>query len=237
MISDQKQDKHKTNFDIEKNITTENLYDLVEKSLISFYYHIKEELKEIKVIKNSIIPEKFFNQQLSECIQIQMHDDEKYLGVLTVHEENSDEKDLIRGKSEGKKGLSKQVDIALKNSKKRKTAFLIECKRLYNKNDKQYVSGKNGGIRRFKAKEHGAGFNNACIVGYVQEHDFVFWRSKINNWLLNQYENENDLIFAVRENIQPFIEKNDKTSKCISLHERIGSEPIELTHLWVYIHP
>lgn len=235
MISDQKQQERETDFDIDNHVSKESIENLVVESLIYFYTHIKTVLLKEGVSDDDSIMEKLFNQELSSCLQIKLHPN--YGGTLTIHEENTKRSKLIKSRQNKKRGKSEQIDIAIKNAKLLKRVYLIEGKRLYKKGDSQYVHGKNGGIQRFKAEGHAEEFNHACMVGFVQEYDFIFWRSRINNWLGNKYEDERNTIFVKREKLEPFIIQNDIISKCLSVHERITKEPIQLTHLWVYIHP
>ena len=103
--------------------------------------------------------------------------------------------------------------------------FDIECKRLYHPTrSKQYVSGKTGGIQRFKENKHGVDLPYSAMVGYVETEDFCFWQNKVNSWISDKEE---------------YLEMIDiqKIAKYKSTHKRINSQKqsIELIHFWLNI--
>jgi len=98
---------------------------------------------------------------------------------------------------------------------------------------REYVKGgRDGGIERFKKEKHGKEHNVAAMLGYVQDHDFDHWHSKVNSWI-------DDLIPDTSQN--PRWKKQDKltTTKVadiaeyISKHSRIKEKPITLHHFWI----
>jgi len=103
--------------------------------------------------------------------------------------------------------------------------FDIECKRLYDTTkSKQYVSGKTGGIQRFKENKHGEDLSCSAMIGYIENKDFNFWHNKINSWISDKEEHLEEI--AIKE-----------IAKYKSTHKRIDTpkRPIELLHLWLNI--
>ena len=124
-------------------------------------------------------------------------------------------------------------DLGIKEVKSNKLGFFydqqavhffdIECKRLYDNNkSKQYVSGKTGGIQRFKENRHGVDLPQSAMIGYVEIENFSFWHNKVNSWISDK-----------EEHLQMLDNKN--TAKLKSTHQRQNSEKtsIELTHFWL----
>ena len=104
-----------------------------------------------------------------------------------------------------------------------KRFFDIECKRLYHTSkSKQYVSGKTGGIQRFKEDKHGVDLPYSAMVGYVETEDFSFWHNKINSWI----SDKNEYLKILKIN---------KIAKLKSKHKRndIQETSIELMHFWL----
>jgi len=102
--------------------------------------------------------------------------------------------------------------------------FDIECKRLYDTaKSKRYVSGKTGGIQRFKDNKHGVGLPYSAMIGYVETEDFYFWHKKVNSWIPDDTEHLKTV------EVQKF-------AKLTSTHKRnIGKTSIELIHFWLNI--
>ncbi len=98
----------------------------------------------------------------------------------------------------------------------------IECKRLYNPENKQYVQGKTGGIQRFRENKHGIDLPYSAMIGYVETMDFIFRHNKVNSWILNPNEHL-ELI------------ENKEIAKLKSEHKRISPQNsvIKLTHFWL----
>jgi hypothetical protein len=109
--------------------------------------------------------------------------------------------------------------------------FDIECKRLNTslQHVKQYVSGKTGGIERFKRNQHGTNLKYSAIIGYIENETHSFWFDKINSWIKEKINDDNQ-----------FWSNDDllKNKKCIiSTHNRINSQVpiIYLLHLSVNV--
>ncbi len=106
--------------------------------------------------------------------------------------------------------------------------FDIECKRLYHTSkSKQYVSGKTGGIQRFKENKHGVDLPYSAMIGYVEIENFDFWQIKVNSWILEKFKDETEYLKQVTI---------DKIAKLKSTHTRDKEKTkIELTHFWLNI--
>ncbi len=115
--------------------------------------------------------------------------------------------------------------------KKAEHFFDIECKRLYHPTiSKKYVSGKTGGIQRFKENRHGVNLPYSAMIGYVEIENFKFWHKKVNSWISIKEEH---LKFEVNKIANVEI---NKMAKLKSTHIRnIENTKIELTHFWVNI--
>jgi hypothetical protein len=101
--------------------------------------------------------------------------------------------------------------------------FDIECKRLYHvTKSKQYVSGKTGGIQRFKENKHGVDLSHSAMIGYVENETFSFWHNKVNSWISD-----------VTEHLRMIA--SQKIVKLVSTHKRQSPQfpTIELTHFWL----
>ena len=121
--------------------------------------------------------------------------------------------------------------------------FSMEAKRLGNlgeKRSKEYLIGRYqnekyihcGGVERFKQGKHGRKLEYGAIIGYVQEHDFIYWQGSINSWI-------DDLIQKNLYSPVPWLLKDklkkdyirSTTAKFISISSRKNNF-ITLFHLW-----
>jgi hypothetical protein len=123
--------------------------------------------------------------------------------------------------------------------------FTIECKRLpapkKNKNDisreNEYViGGKGGGIERFKLNKHGIDREGRplkinAMIGYIEENNFEFWHSAINNWITHQKTN------SINWSSDSTLDKQyfKKIAKLFSKHNRIDNSIVEFHHFWIII--
>ena len=100
--------------------------------------------------------------------------------------------------------------------------FDIECKRLCDITKSiQYVSGKTGGIQRFKENKHGVDLPYSAMIGYIEIEDFNFWHNKVNSWISDQTE------------FLKIVEAK-KIAKLKSTHKRnVEKTSIELIHYWL----
>ncbi|MGB1206327.1 MAG: hypothetical protein ACPG5B_11805 [Chitinophagales bacterium] len=133
------------------------------------------------------------------------------------------------------------IDISTQSEEDVNPFFTIECKRLRTPISKseQYVSGKTGGIERFKANKHGIDLNgnllkNNAMIGYVEDKDFKFWLATINKWIDELIEKGKDgLKWLADEKLKK--ESFDKIAVLKSKHLRSTKEieTVELTHFWI----
>jgi hypothetical protein len=71
------------------------------------------------------------------------------------------------------------------------TLLPIECKRLPtpaggHREKREYLhthASTTGGVQRFKAGHHGAGHNNAVIIGYIQRGSVDDWSARLDRWI------------------------------------------------------
>lgn len=206
----------------------QDLLSLIERSLHVFPTHLYalEGYSENK----TTITEHLYNLEFSDCFQ-EIIIEEGFAGYFKFHDEGANSKKLVSNK---KKGIPKRVDISIRLSGSREQFLVIEGKRLHDKYDKQYVSGGTGGISRFKREEHGEdeGMNLACIVGYVQKETFAFWHQKINLWLNELSQKDNQMKWHQKEELSK-LETNDIIAQCASNHCRVTLPSIEIRHFWV----
>lgn len=141
-------------------------------------------------------------------------------------------------KPKGNKGYSKYVDIVVNlyvedNACER--IYCIEAKKLPtgpNEREREYISGKKGGIQRFKTNDHGKDRERNLLerngmFGYIMENNFDFWHTTINEWIRGEPNWE--------ESEQ--LEKLDfsKIATLKSQHTRITGKKLYLTHFWINV--
>jgi len=95
----------------------------------------------------------------------------------------------------------------------------------------EYVSGKGGGIERFKMGKHGVDNHDTYIpengmIAFVKEDDFEIWREKINDWIKDAGWAESEKLQAVHSNA---------VYRLVSIHPRINNSMVKLHHFWVYV--
>ncbi len=107
--------------------------------------------------------------------------------------------------------------------------------------EKEYVTSENaakikGGIQRFKRGLHGAKFDRAVMIGYVQKRSMGYWHKTINGWIsdLARGKIEDGCAWTIGETLE-WLRANDGggVAECKSLHGRDSGDDIELRHLWV----
>lgn len=138
--------------------------------------------------------------------------------------------------------------ISIKSQRSRTPFFAIECKRLptpRTKADeqKEYVTGLKGGIARFKRNEHGVDLPINAMIGYVEKHDFEYWYSEINSWIVSlngTIEKGKDLLKDIPWSKNESLEKIffAEIARLQSKHPRVNSTVIKevtLIHFWVKI--
>lgn len=117
----------------------------------------------------------------------------------------------------------------------------IECKRLpipadKDRDEREYVFSRHsstGGIQRFKAGHHGAGYKLGAMIGYVQDETTAMWDSRVAEWIRALAGNQ--LGWTLKDLLH--LERRDATLRLAvfrSSHERANSLPeIELRHFWI----
>ena len=125
----------------------------------------------------------------------------------------------------------------------------IEAKRLPTPNnsnktlrdEREYVYVDNstfkggGGIQRFKLNRHTSNLPLSIIIGYVQEQNFEFWISCINNWIKELSKISS--LWSEKEILTPY--SDSLWNRYISHHRRIDEKtgielaPIILHHFWI----
>ena len=180
-------------------------------SLLKFLEsHLPDFPYKMKVVKNT--DERIINQKL-----LRFFSGQSLLFIFIP--ENLDEKGENISKPDF--GVYEKIKVADCNQQR---FFDIECKRLYDTTkSKQYVSGRTGGIQRFKENKHGVNLPYSAMIGYVEIEDFNFWHEKVNSWI------------SEKEEYLQFVE-NNKIAKLKSIHKRNKEKTkIELIHFWVNI--
>lgn len=132
-------------------------------------------------------------------------------------------------------GKPHAVDIGVLISTEKNAFFTIECKRLRTKDNckysEQYVSGKTGGVKRFKENQHGQYTKDSAMVGYMEDESFDFWLEKVNGWI--EAETKKDGLWSgsdklIAKKIEVII------AEYVSEHKRKDrKDNIKLTHFWV----
>jgi len=147
-------------------------------------------------------------------------------------------------------GQSPSVDFSVKTRepfgefKNRQTVFCLEAKRLSTPGfgrEKEYVIGhldsngrykSCGGVERFKKQIHGNGLSHSAIIGYIQEYDFEYWFDKINKWIEELIQDDEQSVEWRKEDMLEKICFVDKIARLHSRHKR-NSDNIFLYHFWI----
>jgi len=116
--------------------------------------------------------------------------------------------------------------------------FLIEAKRLPSTSTWDYVHHHNkpGGISRFKLEQSGFGrhLTSSAMVGYVQKYDFDHLFKKVNGWISDLIESDEDSeLNWVKTDMLVETKRDASIAEYTSTHERISKKPIHLTHFWL----
>lgn len=240
MISNQKTNSREPTFSKlppseARAILLEKLLGSIEKCLLSFWGDLQKMYPELAAHEGTII-ERFYNAGFSHFFQIAVSDI-GLAGYFTYHDECSNPIDLLERKK--KKGLARQVDLGIRLQHSRDRILVIEGKRLYSKTDKQYVSGKTGGICRFKREQHGNDLNTACIIGFVEKEVYDFWQSLVNQWILEELGKATDLCWGSIEDEKVSADLRQRSKsfrKYISTNQRLTRSPLNLYHFWVKVY-
>lgn len=177
--------------------------------------------------------------------KIEIGDSEEDITEKVYHHLQNKSKDLpfyfqteARQKTVSGKGHKKRVDLGVHiyvEDNDSELIYCIEGKRLptdkpNGEREKEYVFGKGGGIERFKTNQHGKNRKGELLerngmIGYIQQNDFDYWHSSINNWI----ENNSDW------HSEEALKKSESTSggKYTSEHIRTTKDKVFLTHFWL----
>jgi len=155
------------------------------------------------------------------------------------------------------RGDSPQVDIAAISTLEEgivigakayegESFFSMEAKRLANLGSNrlmEYLVGRSekgkynscGGVERFKQGIHGRKLDYGAIIGYVQDHDFVYWNKLINSWVEELVNNKipSPVNWLQKDKLQKKYIKS-KTAKFLSVNSRLD-DSITLFHLWAIL--
>lgn len=95
----------------------------------------------------------------------------------------------------------------------------------------EYVYGKGAGIQRFRDGFHGVDnqdkpLSENGMIAYVKEHDFEYWFSKVNQWILNAQWDKSEQLKKIY--LKPI-------AKLFSKHPRPNASEVILHHFWIYV--
>lgn len=132
---------------------------------------------------------------------------------------------------------SSDIGVLVEMFSRRDAFFVIEAKRLPTPGSdrkKEYVSGKKGGLERFKRNLHGKNLPMSAIVAYVTKNDFGYWETEVNSWIKELFSNntEPSLIWLPNDLLTFQYSFND-VNKYSSLNKRIEADDISLFHYWI----
>ncbi|MDR2384551.1 MAG: hypothetical protein LBD80_02640 [Tannerella sp.] len=142
---------------------------------LSIILFIEEHLPYFRINKCQMdkkAAEKSYNSQLSVYLQAK-NSNSALLFQNAPHQSNAREPDI---------GV---IRTRVLNNGDYDSIFDIECKRLNStlSHVKEYVSGKTGGIERFKKNEHGVNMSCSAMIGYVEDKTDTYWLNQINAWI------------------------------------------------------
>jgi hypothetical protein len=113
--------------------------------------------------------------------------------------------------------------------------FVLESKRLPSLTfETEYVKGKtnNGGIERFKLEKHGKGLSECGMIGFIEDENCAYWKTKINSWIIDLansggFWNNGEILIELENQID--------YSYLNSVADTISSKRITLHHFWIEI--
>ena len=91
-----------------------------------------------------------------------------------------------------------------------------------------------GGIERFKRAIHGSKFNNAGMIGYVQDGTPDHWFHKVNGWIVELSQQHNPA-WSEKELLTPATTDERVTEYSSVVCRKTGE--LHLTHLWINLVP
>jgi hypothetical protein len=120
---------------------------------------------------------------------------------------------------------------------------VFEGKRLSNslhrKRRREYVYGHQqaekhiacGGLERFKKTIHGRDFNQAGMIGYMQDDAPQIWYKRINKWISELVAKDHDPKWQPQEQLTSFKLNGRVATSSSTVYRK--DENIRLTHLWI----
>ncbi len=134
---------------------------------------------------------------------------------------------------------TKETDIGVYVNTRNSIAIPIiefEAKRFSeSSNNQEYVYGVRGGIERFKKGEHSGHLKVCGMFAYVQSRTIEEWFSKVNEWLIDQSQNNtNDLISWIEDEQLSKVSVFESVEKFTSCHRRkTSNDTISIWHYFI----
>lgn len=184
-------------------------------------------------IQSSKLNEDELTQILVEQIEIQIRKSDFPFSV------NSQYRDIY----EDSAGISDFYFHPIEEGKSTESIFSVESKRLpapTKDREKEYVIGtinkntgkerRNGGIERYKLEIHGKGLPECGLIGFIENEDYIHWKSTINKWIIDLATKatlwKEDEILTEKEQEKDYI-------YLLSAAHTIRSRQLLLHHIWV----
>ena len=73
-----------------------------------------------------------------------------------------------------------------------------------------------------------------AMIAYLEKHDFEYWHSQINEWIIEQTDTSTDLKWTKDEVLEKI--SFDEIAMLQSNHLRINNQNVMLNHFWIYLH-
>jgi hypothetical protein len=122
-----------------------------------------------------------------------------------------------------------------------KNITVFECKRLpapSPNRENEYITGKLGGVQRFKLEKHGAKHESVGMVGYIQAGEIKDNLDKINDYITDlRLKTSDGTLKWDEDKILTIFEDDISMGVCYSLsvHQRVTLSPITIHHLWIVL--
>lgn len=137
-------------------------------------------------------------------------------------------------------GNSRAVDIAVQVRATGARILALEAKRLPSPGSgrqMEYLTGRLGGVERFKRGLHGAELGEAGMIGYVQEGSLVSWAHTLNAWISSFVETPGGDISWDAQDLLTMEASTDRQARLHSHPLRAtDGRRVALRHLWVRLH-
>lgn len=220
MIAEEYHNDHTPNVSIPKGITIRKILNCFKKATPFFGKIIND-----PALAKPLNEDKF-TQVFVEQVDIQMRKEELSIGVKNQYS------DLFWGT----KGKPDFYFHSLEEGMVAEPIFIVEAKRLPSystASEKEYVIGqdKNGGLERFKIEKHGKGQSEFGMIGFVEENDFDFWLSKVNEWILDLSKQASSIWLP--EELVSTSETKSNYSYLSSIINTISRKKMSVHHFWI----